>query len=82
MSSYEPHGALVAESARGVGGFSDLDVVIGESVDWLAAGGALVCEHGDTHRDAVLARAREAGYREWVDLDDLSGRARILVARR
>ncbi|MGC2485307.1 MAG: peptide chain release factor N(5)-glutamine methyltransferase [Acidimicrobiales bacterium] len=79
---YEPRGALVADPARGVGGFADLDVVIRESFAWLSPSGVLVCEHGDTQRDAVLEAAREAGYREVNDLDDVARLPRILVARR
>jgi release factor glutamine methyltransferase len=79
---YEPRGALVAGSAGGVAGFADLDVIIGESYQWLAPTGALVCEHGDTQRDAVLNAARAAGFREVNDLDDMAGLPRVLVARR
>lgn len=79
---YEPRGALVADSAGGVGGFADLEVIIGESYQWLAPTGVLVCEHGDTQRDAVLGAARAAGYREVDDLDDMAGLPRVLVARR
>jgi release factor glutamine methyltransferase len=79
---YEPRGALVAPSANGVGGFADLDVIVGESVEWLAPSGVLVCEHGDTQRDAVLVAAHAAGYREVIDLDDMAALPRVLVARR
>ena len=61
---YEPRGALVADSARGVGGFADLDVIITEAFEWLAPGGVLVSEHGDRQGEAVLAAARATGYRE------------------
>ncbi|HEY1825485.1 MAG TPA: peptide chain release factor N(5)-glutamine methyltransferase [Acidimicrobiales bacterium] len=79
---YEPRGALVAESAHGIGGFGDLEIVIGESIEWLVEDGVLVCEHGDVQREAVLGAARVAGYREIADLDDAAGRPRVLVARR
>jgi release factor glutamine methyltransferase len=79
---YEPRAALVADSVRGVGGFADLDVIIGESLEWLASTGVLVCEHGDTQRDAVLSAARGASYREVNDLEDMAGMPRVLVARR
>ena len=79
---YEPRGALVADSARGVQGFADLEVVIVESYEWLAPRGVLVCEHGDTQRDAVVELARATGYRDVVDRDDMAGRPRVLVARR
>jgi release factor glutamine methyltransferase len=79
---HEPHGAIVAPDASGVAGFADLDVVIREAYAWLAPGGVLVCEHGDTHRQALLELTVEMGYGFVEDLDDLSGRPRILVARR
>lgn len=79
---YEPYGALVAPDAEGVPGFADVATVIAEARAWLAPGGSLVCEHGENHRGAVLRAAEDAGYDDFVDLDDLAGRARVLVARR
>jgi release factor glutamine methyltransferase len=80
--SHEPHGALVAEDARGIQGFADLDIIIRDAFTWLAPHGALICEHSDSHRRHVLELAYEVGF-SWVDdLDDLAGRPRILVARR
>jgi release factor glutamine methyltransferase len=79
---HEPRGAIVAADAAGVAGFADIDIVIREAHAWLAPGGALVCEHGDTQRPALLELTVEVGYHFVEDLDDLSGRPRILVARR
>lgn len=79
---YEPRGALVAEDARGIHGFFDLDIIIREACGWLTPHGALICEHSDTHRRAVLELAHEVGFRSVEDLDDLAGRPRVLVARR
>jgi release factor glutamine methyltransferase len=79
---HEPHGAIVAPDMTGIAGFGDLDVVIREALAWLAPGGTLVCEHGETQRRAVLELTDVVGYRFAEDLDDLSGRPRILVARR
>lgn len=79
---YEPRGALVAEDARGIHGFFDLDIIIREAGGWLTPHGALICEHSDTHRRAVLELAHEVGFRSVEDLDDLAGRPRVLVARR
>jgi release factor glutamine methyltransferase len=79
---HEPHGALVADDARGVQGFADVDLIIREAFTWLAPHGALICEHSDTHRRYVLELAKQVGY-QWIhDLDDLAGQPRILVARR
>ena len=79
---HEPHGALVAEDARGIQGFADVDVIIRDSLTWLAPHGALVCEHSDIHRHHVLELAQEVGFQRFEDLDDLAGQPRILVARR
>jgi release factor glutamine methyltransferase len=79
---YEPRGALVAPDEGGVAGFADLDLVIREAPAWLAPGGALVCEHGEAQRRAVLELTDVMGYGYVEDIDDLSGRPRILVARR
>jgi release factor glutamine methyltransferase len=79
---FEPRGAIVAPDDAGVGGFGDLRIIITEALEWLRPGGVLVCEHADTQREAVLATAVAAGLRDVVDLDDLAGRPRVLVARR
>jgi release factor glutamine methyltransferase len=79
---YEPHGALVAEDARGIQGFGDVDIIVRDAFAWLAPHGALICEHSDTHRDHVLELAQEVGYQWTHDLDDLAGKPRVLVARR
>jgi len=79
---HEPRSAIVAADAADVAGFDDLDIVIREAHAWLSTGGVLVCEHGDSQRRAVLELTDVMGYRFVEDLDDLSGRPRILVARR
>jgi release factor glutamine methyltransferase len=79
---HEPLGALVAEDARGVHGFADLDIIIRGAFTWLAPHGALICEHSDTHRGHVLELALEVGFQRAQDFEDLAGQPRILVARR
>ena len=79
---YEPRRALVALDAHGVAGFADLGVIVREALSWLRPGGSLVMEHGEGHRAALVALARELGYEHVRDLDDLSGRARMFAARR
>ncbi len=79
---FEPHGALVAPDANGVGGFCDVARIIREAPDWLGLTGVLVLEHGDAQGDAALAVAKAAGFRESRDVKDLAGRSRVLVARR
>jgi release factor glutamine methyltransferase len=79
---YEPEGAIVAPDAEGVTGFADLEIIISQAPTWLRSGGVLVCEHANTHRDAVLVTAASAGFSDVKDLDDLAGHPRVLVARK
>ncbi|HEV3187182.1 MAG TPA: peptide chain release factor N(5)-glutamine methyltransferase [Acidimicrobiales bacterium] len=79
---YEPKGAIVAPDGQGVTGFADLEIIITQAMTWLRPGGVLVCEHANTHRDAVLRAATSAGFSDVRDVDDLAGHPRVLVARR
>jgi release factor glutamine methyltransferase len=79
---YEPYGALVAGDARGVAGFSDLEIIISEAPAWLRENGVLVCEHANIHGTVASELARSVGFREVDDLADLAGQSRVLVARR
>jgi release factor glutamine methyltransferase len=79
---HEPIGALVADDSILAAGFSDVELIIGESREWLSRGGLLLCEHGNMQREAALMAAREAQYTRVVDLDDLFGNPRFLIARR
>jgi release factor glutamine methyltransferase len=79
---YEPRGAIVAPDSLGVTGFADLEIIIAHATTWLRPGGVLVCEHANTHRDAVLGAARSAGFSDVDDLDDLAGHPRVMVARK
>jgi release factor glutamine methyltransferase len=79
---HEPYGALVAEDTPAAAGFSDLEAIIAEAGEWLCERGVLVCEHGSMQREAVTRAAADAGFATIVDLDDVAGHPRILVARR
>jgi len=79
---YEPRAALIAQDSRHVAGFADLEVIIANATAWLTRSGVLVCEHGDTQRDAVIDSATRAGFADVRDLDDMAGSPRFLVARR
>ena len=79
---HEPLGALVAPSAQGVEGFSDLEEIIAEAPEWLSSTGVLICEHGNMHREVALQNSYDAGFSDVFDFDDLAGHPRILVARR
>ena len=79
---HEPYGALVADDACGVVGFSDLAVIISEAPGWLREGGVLICEHADIHGGVASELARSVGFREADELLDMAGLSRFLVARR
>ena len=79
---YEPLGALVSPDERGIAGFADLALILGDALSWLRPGGSVVMEHGEDHRAALVDLAREHRYVDVRDLDDLSGRPRVFVARR
>jgi release factor glutamine methyltransferase len=79
---YEPRIALVARDAVGVGGYADIEHIIRVAPSWLAPSGVLVLEHGEHQRDAVKATCEEAGFSTLNLFDDVSGRPRMLVARR
>jgi release factor glutamine methyltransferase len=80
--NYEPRAALVAPDVRGVAGLEDLAIILRNAQTWLRPGGSLVMEHGEGQRRALLDLAKKNGYVHVRDLDDLSGRPRVLVARR
>ena len=79
---YEPRTALAAPDALGVVGFADLAAILQGAKQWLRPGGSLVMEHGDAQRRALIELATELGYVDVRDIDDLSGRPRVLVSRR
>lgn len=75
--AYEPRDALVA----GPAGTEALEHLLGEAPAWLAPGAALVCELAPHQADAMVELARSVGYAGAEVRDDLTGRARVLVAR-
>ena len=79
MLRHEPYGALVSGGSRGL---DDPEHIVRCAGRWLRPGASLVLEHGADQREALLETARETrSYDDVVDLDDLSGRPRVLVAR-
>ncbi|MGH8977023.1 MAG: peptide chain release factor N(5)-glutamine methyltransferase [Acidimicrobiia bacterium] len=75
---YEPRAALVS----GASGLEALTEVIGAAPDWLAPEAALVCEIAPHQAAAVVELARAAGFHDPFVRPDLTGRPRVLVARR
>jgi release factor glutamine methyltransferase len=77
VARYEPRHALVS----GPTGLEAIDELVAAAPQWLAPGAALVVEIAPHQSDAVLALANAAGFDDVAVRDDLSGRARALVAR-
>ena len=77
VSDWEPRDALIA----GPTGLEAIERIIDQVPEWLADRGAIVLEIGETQGERVLARAREC-FSEAAVHPDLTGRPRVLVARR
>lgn len=79
----EPRSALVAAaSSDGTPGMGAVETVVAGARHWLADGGAVVVELAPSQAHAAAALATALGYREVRIEPDLSGRDRVLVARR
>ena len=77
VAEWEPPAALLA----GADGLDDLRRIIADGPTWLAPGGTLVVEIGETQGPAVLDLARTAGFTQTAVHPDLAGKPRALVAR-
>lgn len=78
VADWEPASALVP----GPTGLESLEEILGAAGAWLRPGGWIVCEIGETQGDAVLALATTGGLVEAAIHPDLTGRDRMVVARR
>jgi release factor glutamine methyltransferase len=77
VAGYEPRRALVS----GATGTEAIERLLELAPDWLAPGAPFVCEIAPHQADAMSAYARVRGYDDVLVRDDLTGRARVLVAR-
>jgi release factor glutamine methyltransferase len=77
VAAYEPRPALVA----GPTGTEAIERLLKHAPEWLAPGASFVCEIAPHQAEAMSERARALGYPEVMVRDDLTGRARVLVAR-
>lgn len=75
---HEPIEALVA----GPNGLEAVEAILAEAGDWLEADGTVVCELAPHQAEPAVERALDAGFVEAFVRPDLSGRPRVLVARR
>jgi len=77
VSEWEPHGALIA----GPSGLESIERILRDAPAWLGPAGAVVLEIGETQADA----ARELAQALFPIVEvrpDLTGRPRVLLARR
>lgn len=77
VAEWEPASALRA----GPDGLADVRRIVAAAPAWLAPGGVLVVEIGDTQGEAARALALDAGLVDGRVEPDLAGRPRALVAR-
>lgn len=78
VADWEPAQALFSDDA----GFADAAFLIEAAPPWLASGGALVLELGETQLDRAAELATAAGFVDVAIHPDLAGKPRGLVARR
>jgi len=78
VAQYEPHSALIA----GPEGTEAIVALLAGAFDWLTPDGVLVCELAPHQADAMRSHAEDLGYTEALVRRDLTGRPRVLVARR
>lgn len=78
VADWEPAQALFSDDA----GFADAAFLIEAAPPWLASGGALVLELGETQLDRAAELATAAGFDDVAIHPDLAGKPRGLVARR
>lgn len=78
VARWEPHEALVP----GPTGLEAIEVIVADAPGWLAPGGVLVLEIGETQSVAVVSMVEEAGLVDVVVHQDLAGRDRAVTARR
>jgi len=77
VAAYEPRGALVS----GPSGTEAIETLLERAPEWLAPGASFVCEIAPHQADPMRERAQAHGYHEVLVRTDLTGRARVLVAR-
>lgn len=79
VASYEPRSALIA----GITGMEHLEIIITEASEWLAPGGWIALEHGETQQQQVVEVLERGGAYHQVRLgNDLNGRPRFVMAQR
>jgi release factor glutamine methyltransferase len=76
VADWEPNVAIVA----GTSGLESISRIVEEAPAWLAGGGSLVCEIGETQAAAARNLAKEAGFTKVTVFKDLARKDRYLSA--
>ncbi len=77
VAAHEPRRALVS----GPSGTEAIERLLEGAPQWLAPGASFVCEIAPHQAGTMIEHARALGYHEVMVRVDLTGRARVLVAR-
>ena len=77
----KPAAEVVKTLVAGDDGREALREILRHSREWLAPGGTVVMELAPHQADALVEEALDLGYDEAFVRHDMSGRARVLVAR-
>jgi release factor glutamine methyltransferase len=78
VREWEPYSALFAEDQ----GRSHIAEIVGTAAAWLAAGGTLVVEMSPPQTPWAIDLANRSGLRDAHTVNDLTGRPRMIVARK
>ena len=78
VSEWEPSSSL----RSGPLGTEDLSFLLNNSIEWLSAEGQLILELAPMQADQMVAEAKNLNFREVQLRNDLTGRDRVLIAKK
>ena len=78
VSEWEPSSSL----RSGPLGTEDLSFLLNNSIEWMSAEGLLILELAPMQADAMVKEAKNLNYREVLLQHDLTGRERVLMAKK
>lgn len=77
VKDFDPQSALVAAD----NGLADLKTILTSAPKFLRAGGWVICETGIDQHEALAEISKQAGYKEFEGINDMSGRPRFWKAK-
>jgi release factor glutamine methyltransferase len=78
VKDFDPLSALIATEE----GLADLKIILTQAPKFLNNEGWVICETGITQHDTLAEISKQAGYRNCLGLNDLSGRPRFWKAQK